>query len=192
MTIEFDRYDAAGARARRDVVRHIYEHAYTDAIAAGDPFDQVHTFMGRFDAYTDPGRAPGFDLVIATDEGEPVGQTWGWPLHPGAAGWDGLVLDEGDVDEFTREDGTRTFALSELMVVQSHIGRGIARALHDELLGDRPEQRASLLVIPDNARAYDRYLRWGWQRVGILRPSWPDAPTYDVLDLALPLRRSHD
>ncbi|MFC3963458.1 GNAT family N-acetyltransferase [Nocardia jiangsuensis] len=187
MTVQFDRYAAAEARERRDIVQRVYEHAYTDAIAGGDPFDQVSAFMGRFDAYTDPARSAGFDLVTATDDGEPVGQTWGWPLRPGAAGWEGLVLDEGDVDEFTEEDGRRTFALSEIMVVKSHVGQGIARALHDQLLAARPEQRASLLVIPDNRRAYDRYRRWGWRRVGTLRPSWPDAPTFDVLDLPLPL-----
>lgn len=35
--------------------------------------------------------------------------------------------------------------------------------------------------------AYRAYVRWGWQAVAKLRPGWPDAPTFDVLILPLPL-----
>ncbi|MFC3966486.1 GNAT family N-acetyltransferase [Nocardia jiangsuensis] len=187
MTIAFDHHDAAAARARRDTVQHIYEHAYADAIAGGDPFEQPGPFMERFDAYTSPDRPSGFELVIVTIDGEPVGQTWGWPLGQRSGWWGGLRLDDGDHEEFTAEDGRRTFALSEIMVAKEWTGRGLARALHDELLGGRGEQRATLLVDPVNDRAYDRYARWGWSKVGTLRPNWPDAPTFDVLILPLPL-----
>lgn len=65
-------------------------------------------------------------------------------------------------------------------------GPGIARAMHDEPLRSRPEGRATLLVEEDNSRAYQRYIQWGWRKVGHLRPDWPDAPRFDVLlrDLA--------
>ncbi|WP_157103554.1 hypothetical protein [Nocardia harenae] len=43
-------------------------------------------------------------------------------------------FDHGDVAEFTTEDGTRTFALSDIMMAKSHTGRGIARALHALIL----------------------------------------------------------
>jgi hypothetical protein len=134
--------------------------------------------MERFDAYT---RAEGFELVVASIDGEPVGQTWGWPLTPNSRWWTGLALEDGDVDAFTKEDGSRTFALSEIMVAAEHAGQHIARGLHDELLSGRPEERATLLVDPPNHRAYDRYRAWGWYKVGSLRPSWPDAPLFDVL-----------
>ncbi len=62
-----------------------------------------------------------------------------------------------------------------------YAGRGLARKLHDTLLSSRPERRATLLVEPENERAYGAYLRWGWSRVGVTKPSWPDAPTFDVL-----------
>jgi ribosomal protein S18 acetylase RimI-like enzyme len=65
--------------------------------------------------------------------------------------------------------------------------RGIVHALHDELLRERPESRATLLVLPDNTTAYRLYTRWGWRKAGQLRPSWPDAPLLDVLILPLPL-----
>jgi ribosomal protein S18 acetylase RimI-like enzyme len=99
-----------------------------------------------------------------------------------SAWWGGLQLDDSaDLAVFTAENGQRTFALSEIMVLFELTGRGIAHALHDELLGGRSERRATLLVRPDNVRAYDTYREWGWYRIGTLRPSWPDAPTFDVL-----------
>lgn len=111
----------------------------------------------------------------------------GWPLQHDAAWWDALVLDEGDPAEFTAETGARTFALSEIMVSAEHTGQGLARALHDELLRGRTEQRATLLVNPDNERAYARYRKWGWYRVGRQRPSWEGSPVFDVLMRELPL-----
>ncbi|SUE31170.1 Acetyltransferase (GNAT) family [Nocardia farcinica] len=183
-TPEFRRYNATQARELRAVVEAIFRRSYTDAIESGDPFDTPEEFMRRFDSYTG---GSGFDLVIAYIDGEPVGQTWGWPLGPHNVWWGGLTLDDDDPAEFTAEDGTRTFALSEIMVCQEWTGRGLARALHDELLSGRREQRATLLVEPENERAYARYRKWGWSRVGMLTPGWPDAPTFDVLIRSLPV-----
>lgn len=180
---EFRRFDHIGARKIRDTVQDVYRRAYVDLIATGDPFESLEASMERFDSYL---RAPGFDLVVLYLDGEPIGQAWGWPLGENTAGWNGLQLDEDD-PEFTREDGTRTFCLSEIMVVPEQTGRGYARALHDELLGARRERRATLLVDPSNERAYARYRRWGWYRVGVQRPGWEGAPTFDVLIRPLPL-----
>jgi ribosomal protein S18 acetylase RimI-like enzyme len=123
-------------------------------------------------------------LVVLYSYGEAIGQAWGWPLNENSGWWNGLRLDKEE-PEFTTEDGTRTFALSEIMVVREHTGRGHARALHDELLGGRREQRATLLVYPTNERAYTRYRKWGRPRVGVLRPGWERVPTFDVLIRAL-------
>nr|WP_083905257.1 GNAT family N-acetyltransferase [Nocardia transvalensis] len=169
------------------MVEDIYRRSYVEAIASGDLFDSPDEFMARFDAYTDPARSRGFELVVARIEGEPAGQTWGWPLLPNAAWWRNLELEEGDRGEFTAETGVRTFALSEIMVCQEYAGRGVAHALHDELLGGRSERRATLLVEADNTRAYRAYRKWGWRRVGHLRPGWPEAPRLDVLVRELPL-----
>ena len=180
--LKFHRHNHTSARSIRDTVERIYVESYTDAISSGDPFDSAEAFMHRFDAYT---KNPRFDLVMAALDGEPVGQTWGWPLGEQATTgwWAGLEPDPGS--DFTREDGHRTFALSEIMVARKHAGRHIARALHDELLSTRAEERATLLVEPDNQRAYRAYLHWGWQRVTQLRPAWPNAPLFDVLVLSL-------
>ncbi len=180
--LEFRRYDATTARELRKVVEDIYTHSYTDAIANGGPFHSVSAFMTRFDSYV---RIDGFDLVVAYDNGKPAGQTWGWPLGHGSKWWEGLLTETEP--GFTDEDGTRTFALSEIMVREDLTGRGVAHALHDQLLANRPESRATLLVEPDNRIAYRAYIRWGWQRVAQLRPAWPEAPIWDVLILPLPL-----
>ncbi|MFF7941325.1 GNAT family N-acetyltransferase [Nocardia gamkensis] len=179
--MDFRHYTAAQARELRDDVERIFRDSYVDAIESGEEFESPEAFMHRFDAYTDPARAGAFELVIARLDGELCGQAWGWPLTAETAWWDGLRLDEGDYAAFTAENGSRTFAFSEIMVRKQFTGRGIARALHDELLAGRPEPRATLLVRPDNQRAYDIYRRWGWHRVGTLRPSWPEAPRFDVL-----------
>ncbi len=65
--------------------------------------------------------------------------------------------------------------------------RGIARALHDELLRGRPEERATLLVRSDNEPAQTAYARWGWATVAKLKP-FPDSPLFDALILPLPVR----
>ncbi len=183
MNLTFRRYDGEAARAARATVETVYRDAYVEAVASGDPFNGPEPFMRRFDAYAEPGR--GFDLVIAFEEGEPVGQSWGWPLRPGASWWDGL--DAEPEPGFTDADGSRTFALS-IIVRRPWTGRGVAHALHDELLRGRNEKRATLLVEPGNDVAYRAYMAWGWRKVARLRPGWPDAPLYDVLILPLPVR----
>ncbi|MFF5036624.1 GNAT family N-acetyltransferase [Nocardia salmonicida] len=181
--LRFTHYTAAAAREGHDVVEDVFRRSYRDAIESGHAFDSPEAFMQRFDAYTDPARGSGFELVVAYLDDVAVGQSWGWPLTPKTAWWVGLRLNDSasDMAEFIEESGARTFALSEIMVDQAYAGRGIARELHDELLKGRSEVRATLLVEPDNDRAYSAYRRWGWARVGNLTPSWPDAPTFDVL-----------
>jgi len=182
MTLTFQRCDAAEARDARAIVETIYRDSYTEAPQA-DPFNSPDVWMRRFDAYTS-GR--GFDLVIAFDSEEPVGQAWGWPLTADTRWWEGLTSEPEP--GFTAEDGKRTFALSEIMVRQPWTGRGIAHELHNELLARRDEKRATLLVEPGNTVAYRAYAAWGWRAVAQLRPGWPDAPLFDVLVLPLPVR----
>lgn len=179
--LTFQRYRGPSARDVRATVEAIYRASYTPEQQA-DPFNSPDTWMRRFDAYTS---ASGFDLVIARAGEEPAGQAWGWPLTAQSRWWTGLVAEPEP--GFTAEDGIRTFALSEIMVRSDLTGRGVARALHDELLAGRHEKRATLLVEPDNTTAYRAYMSWGWQRAAQLRPDWPDAPLFDVLILPLPI-----
>ncbi|GAA4907719.1 GNAT family N-acetyltransferase [Streptomonospora salina] len=178
--IVFRRYGPRDARELRDSVALLYRDAYARRVDAADPFYSVDAFLHRFDAYTS---RDGFDLVMGFAGDTPVGQAWGWPLEAGTAWWNGL-LDEVP-PAFTHEDGTRTFAVSEIMVARPWTGRGLAHGLHDELLGNRRESRATLLVNPENRDAYAIYTRWGWQKAARLRPAWEGAPTYDVLMLPI-------
>jgi GNAT superfamily N-acetyltransferase len=178
--VSFRRYDAAQARQLSDTVESVFVNSYLDAIASGDAFHSVEAFMQRFRAYSS---RPGLDLVLAYHDDRAIGQTWGWSLGADTAWWHGM--DPEPEPEFTRDDGRPIFALSEIMVVHDWIGKGVAHALHDTLLFARPERRATLLVDPVNITAYRAYLRWGWRKVGRLRPSWDDAPTFDVLIIEL-------
>jgi GNAT superfamily N-acetyltransferase len=174
--LAFRHYDATTARAIRETVGFIYREGYAAAIDRGHPFVSGHAPMRRFDTYL---RHPGFGLIIALLGEEPVGQAWGWALEAGTRWWDGLVtaVEPG----FTDEDGTRTFALCELMVRQHWTGRGFGHALHDEILRRRRERRATLLVERENATAYQAYLNWGWRKVAESQPEWPGAKLMDVL-----------
>ena len=62
--------------------------------------------------------------------------------------------------------------------------RGYARALHDAMLRDRSEERAALLVLPDNVPARTAYRAWGWYQLGELQP-FDDAPIYEAMLLEL-------
>jgi ribosomal protein S18 acetylase RimI-like enzyme len=175
-------YDATSATGiLHDVLIPVWEAVYAD-IAADDPFFTTKRFLQRFDGYT---RAPGFSLCTATQPtGQPVGLAFGYTLQPGSRWWSGLQTPMPD--DFTTEDGHRTFAINEIMVLEPHRRHGIATALHRELLSTRPEPRATLLVEPDNHPARNAYLHWGWQPIGTLKP-FPDSPTYDSMIITLPL-----
>jgi GNAT superfamily N-acetyltransferase len=181
--LEFRRYDASTVLSATATVEAVFRGAYIQALEEGDPFGTPEAFMTRFASYA---RNPGIDLVAAVENGEPVGQAWGWPLTANNRWWEGLAAEPEP--GFTNENGTRTFALSEIMVIREHTGQGIAHALHDELLRGRCEQRATLLVRPANTTAYTAYARWGWRKASQLRPHWPGSPLFDVLMLPLPLQ----
>jgi hypothetical protein len=100
--VQFRRLDAAGARELRDVIALIHRDAYA---ASNDAFARESAFMQRFDAYTSHSE---FDLVIAYQGSEPMGQTWVWALAPNTAWWNGLIT--APEPGFTIEDGHRAFA----------------------------------------------------------------------------------
>lgn len=174
-------YDGEGARNIQDtVIVPVYQSCHADNIAR-DPFYSIERYLQRFHGYSS---APGFAMITANDETSVLGYIFGYTLQPGARWWNGLVtpVPEG----FTTEDGGRTFAINELMTLERARRRGIATALHDELLGGRHEQRATLLVDPDNDPAKAAYLSWGWKVIGQLQP-FPDSPRYDSMVRELPL-----
>ncbi|MFI2030318.1 GNAT family N-acetyltransferase [Streptomyces buecherae] len=102
--------------------------------------------------------------VARAPNGTLAGYAYGAPLTSHTRWWDGLTppLDAAAATE----NGTRTFALSELLVGREWRGTGTARRLHDALLHGRPESRVTLLTPADHAKVVQMYQSWGYERVG--------------------------
>jgi ribosomal protein S18 acetylase RimI-like enzyme len=165
-------YDAEHAHAIVDQLVAIYLDAHAD----GGEFYTEERFRRQLARHM---QVAGWTLVTANVGEEISGYIYGFPLPAETRWWDGI---QGPVSAgFTDEDGSRTFALSELLVHPRWQRRGVARWLHDELIGSRPEKRLTLLARPDNTAAQAAYGSWGWRKVAELRPSWEYAPTFDVL-----------
>ncbi|MFI6143775.1 GNAT family N-acetyltransferase [Streptomyces griseus] len=173
-------YTATHAPALRPLLLDVHAEVYAD-VARTDPFTSPDRFAEGLDHWT--GR-PGWTCAIGYDGDQPVGYAYGAPLPPRSRWWDGLLTDvPADV---TAETGTRTYALSELMIREPWRKTGTARRLHDSLLTHRPEQRATLLVDQNHPKVHALYRSWGWTTLGDLRPSLPDAPIFQAMLLALP------
>ncbi|OKJ97402.1 GNAT family N-acetyltransferase [Amycolatopsis sp. CB00013] len=166
-------YDADGMYQLREPLLTVYTEVYADLL--GDPFFAPERFWERLEAYA---KWPGFALVTGWIADGLIGYTLGYRLPNRSAWWRGF---RGDVDpRMLEEDGKRTFAVTQLMVLPAWQRRGYAKQLHDALLHDRTEERATLLVKPDNIPARTAYLSWGWRRFGQLQP-FDDAPVYESL-----------
>lgn len=129
-------------------------------------------------------RQPGFVLAEASHGGFLVGYAFGVPLRPSTSWWRELTTPLPD--EVTTEHPGRTFALVELLVRPSWRRQGIAATLHDLILEDRPEERATLTVPPTATPAQQAFRKWGWRKIARTRDGGPGAPVSDVLITLLP------
>jgi GNAT superfamily N-acetyltransferase len=143
--------------------------------------DDAGQFAGRFAVQR---RQPGFVLAEARHGGYLVGYASGMPLRPSTSWWRDLTAPLPA--EVTTEHPGRTFALADLLVRTSWRRQGIARALHDLLLADRTEERATLTVLPAAAPAQHAFRSWGWRKVARTRDPSPGSPACDVLLITLP------
>ena len=168
---------AEGMHQRRDSLLDVYSQVYQDSLS--DPFFSVPRYWERLEAYAS---RDGFTLVVGRLDDAIVGYALGYTLPKGAGWWHGLKTEVPP--DLLEEDGSRTFALTEIMVLAEHRRKGYARVLHDTLITSRPERRATLLVLPENLPAKAAYFSWGWKKIGELQP-FDDAPTYDALILDL-------
>lgn len=131
-------------------------------------------------------RQPGFALAEARHGGYLIGYAAGMPLRPSTDWWRHLTAPLPE--EVTAEHPGRTFAVSDLLVRASWRRQGIARALHDLILAGRPEERATLAVLPGAIAAQHAFQSWGWRKVARTRGPRPGSPVYDVLLTPLPGR----
>ena len=104
-------------------------------------------------------RQPGFVLAEARHGGYLVGYASGMPLRPSTSWWRNLTTPlPADV---TAEHPGRTFALVELLVRASWRRQGIGQTLHDLILANRPEERATLTVLPAATPAQNAFAELG-------------------------------
>jgi GNAT superfamily N-acetyltransferase len=132
-------------------------------------------------------RQPGFVLAEARHGGYLVGYAAGFPLRPSTSWWRHLTAPVPE--EVTAEHPGRTFEVAELLVRASWRRQGIGATLHDLILRHRPEERATLAVLPAAAPAQAALRSWGWRKVARTRDPDPGSAVSDVLVLTLPVTR---
>src|SRR5208282_790057 len=180
--LTFQLLDGKQAAAHADELEALHAEVYADP-----PYSRERDaalFAARFRVQC---RQPGFVLAEARHGGYLVGYAAGMPLRPSTSWWRDLTTPlPADV---TTEHPGRTFALVELLVRASWRRQGIGQTLHDVILADRPEERATLTVLPTAAPAQNAFAAWGWRKVARTRDPGPGSPVSDVLVTVLPARR---
>jgi GNAT superfamily N-acetyltransferase len=173
--ITFQLLDGPQAAAHAGELQVLHAEVYAD------PPHDASVFAERFRIQR---RQPGFVLAEARHGGYLVGYAAGMPLRPSTSWWRELTTPlPADV---TAEHPGRTFALVELLVRASWRRQGIAGTLHDLILANRPEERATLTVLPAATPAQNAFAQWGWRKIARTRPE-PGSPVSDVLLTPLPL-----
>jgi GNAT superfamily N-acetyltransferase len=180
--ITLQEIDGEQAAAHLGELRALYREVYAEPpYEWGD--DHASLFAERFEVQR---RQEGFTLIEARDGTQLAGFTFGVTLLPNTPWWHHLTTQLPP--EVTTERPCRTLALVELLVRPPWRRHHVAQAMHDLLLKDRPEERATLTVLPAAAPAQTAYRKWGWHRVAQKRNPLPGSPLFDVLikDLAHP------
>jgi GNAT superfamily N-acetyltransferase len=179
-TIAVERMDGSAAAQAEGAFRVIYAEAFAEP-----PYDETEDDVAAaFRRFPFQARKHGFRAALArTEDGEPVGMAYGFPLDPGTGWWDELT--EPVPDDMRREDGQRTFGLMELAVRGPWRGQGIARRLHERLLDGIPAERVLLNVHPGGRAAAAAYRAWGYRKIGEARPWGTGADLHDVMLLDL-------
>ena len=126
--------------------------------------EHADLFAERFEVQR---RQEGFALVEARDGTDLAGVAFGVTLQPSTPWWHNLTTTLPP--EVTTERPGRTFALVEMLVRAPWRRQHVAQGLHDLLLHDRPEERATLTVLPAAAPAQAAYAQVG------LAPGRPEA-----------------
>jgi hypothetical protein len=163
------------AAARLDELRALHTEVYAEPpYEWGD--DHAALFAERFEVQR---RQEGFALVEARDGRELAGFTFGVTLQPSTPWWNSLTTPLPP--EVTTERPGRILALIELLVRAPWRRQHVARGMHDLLLKGRPEERATLTVLPAAAPAQAACRKWGWRKVAQKRNPLPGSPLFDVL-----------
>jgi GNAT superfamily N-acetyltransferase len=171
--------DGTQAAAHPDELQALHADVY-----AAPPYERNRDAVRFANRFRVESRQPGFVLAEARHGGYLVGYAAGMPLRPSTSWWRDLTTPLPE--EITTEHPGRTFALVELLVRASWRRQGIAQTLHDLILASRPEERATLTVLPAATPAQNAFSKWGWRKVARTRDSRPGSPISDVLVTELP------
>ncbi|MBB5867892.1 ribosomal protein S18 acetylase RimI-like enzyme [Allocatelliglobosispora scoriae] len=180
-TLTFRRHAAAEVPDLLDALCDVYADAYGH-VPGEDSTVKTEAFRDRADAALD---ASNYELVTAWDSGGIVGFVFGYSLRPERGWWNGLNPEPAP--GFIDETGDRTVVLAEIEVRSAWQGRGVGHRLHDEFLGGRGEERATLASNPAAAETHALYQGWGWRRVGVV-PGRPGSYYTEYVRFVLPLR----
>jgi ribosomal protein S18 acetylase RimI-like enzyme len=127
---------------------------------------------------------PTFGMAMAWSDDQLVGFVYGYALGTGTRWWEGFLTPVAE--DITREWDGRTFVIIDMGVALSRQRLGVGKQLLNTLLASRPEERASLSVVPENKQAQAFYRRLGWQCVGRVKGApHHAAPSFDIYVLNL-------
>jgi GNAT superfamily N-acetyltransferase len=146
--ITFQRLDGRQAGWHVDELQDVHREVYGEA-------DQEASSAGQLRVWR---RQPGFVLAEARHGDYLVGFATGMPLRTSTSWWKDLTAPLPA--EVTTEHPGRTFALTELLVRAPWRRQGIAGSLHDLILDGRPEERATLAVLPGAIAAQKAFRKW--------------------------------
>jgi ribosomal protein S18 acetylase RimI-like enzyme len=180
--MKIERFNGEDAAGIEDELRQIYREAFAES-----PYHKTEVAAeANFRRFRTQVKKAGFRAVLArSDDHEPIGMAYGYPLLTTTGWWD--TLTEPVPADVRREDGYRTFGLFELAVRPGWRRQHTATALHRALLDGLPQQRVLLNTRPDALAARTAYQSWGYQKIGESHP-WTGAVLHDVLILDLSAR----
>ncbi len=174
--ITFQVLRGAEAGGHADELQSLHAEVHAGPPARRD--EEAGRFADRFRVQR---RQPGYLLAEARHGDYLVGYAAGFPLRPSTSWW--RQLTTALPEEVTAEHPGRTFAVTDVQVRAPWRRQGIGAALHDLVLRNRPEERATLTVLPSATPAQAAFRAWGWRKVARTRDPGPGSPVLDVLDV---------
>ncbi|MFE7595598.1 GNAT family N-acetyltransferase [Streptomyces sp. NPDC057494] len=166
------RYGHHQATEIRQILLDVHAEAFAPEMS--DRFHDQERFAWFVDHWSG---LPGFDCVIAYDGDEAAGYAYGAPAVHEREWWREYLSPAPAAPD--------TFNLSELMVRPKWRATGLSAQLHSELVGQRPEPLAALLVDVTHPRVQALYETWGYRKIGERQP-FADSPLYAVMLRGLP------
>ena len=172
-SLRFEHHDGVTTGRMVERLADVYIEARSDAVYASNSIWTRESFLERTLTQVN---SDGFAAITAKLGCDIVGFSFGFTMGK-------MRTFHGTAALPTQYLEARKFAVIELDVIPSWRRQGLARIMLNDLLIDREESFAILLVRP-NTWVSEMYARWGWSKVS---ESLPDSglPPLDVLATSL-------